>query len=66
LSEKGVGIPEALNLKTAVGYSDFATTSCIAKPFPHPNPLPKEEGVFALLPVGEGSGMRGRDMCIMR
>jgi hypothetical protein len=49
-----------INLKTAVGNSAFAITSCTWPAFsPHPDPLPKGEGAFSLLPEGQGLGMRG-------
>jgi len=34
--------------------------------FPHPGPLPKGEGVFSLLPEGEGLGMRGSGISSMK
>jgi hypothetical protein len=34
--------------------------------FPHPGPLPKGEGAFSLLPEGEGLGMRGNGIYIMK
>jgi len=50
------------NLKKVVETARWSSEAGYVRFHPHPNPLPKGEGIYALPPLGEGLGMRVCDI----